>query len=225
MPSSPSSTVSTEDLLAGFLRREPDARQELPIRLEIHLQRRALHYLRKRNIAYTIGLAPEDLKEDVFQRVWELLLRKNPSSFDPSRGSAEVYLEYLVRTAVMDVAAEHSPPGQRTRPQKDAKGAFVRQPGALSLDEVRPDGTTLAETLSDDVTCSAATNGHRRARRLLTLARCTAAKQVRRALDLVYSEDASFSAAARAAGTDSQTLRRDISGWVDEQQVLIFAIA
>jgi hypothetical protein len=66
------------------------------------------------------------LEEDLLQRTWELAYRAGSNQYQPERGGVLDYLVGHARNAKRDIAAVHAPPGEPTRPRKDAWGSKTR---------------------------------------------------------------------------------------------------
>lgn len=113
-------------LLSAFLSGDPNARQELPKRIHKKLIRQAQHF------------TPAYLAEDAVQRMWELLLRSKPTSFEPHKISAKFYIKRLLLKAARDVQASMTPPGERTRAIRDENGIRIPRQYAKSLDTLAP---------------------------------------------------------------------------------------
>lgn len=118
---------SDGDLLKGFFEDDTIAIEELRERFDDRLLIR-------------VGALPPaiqglGLEEDVLQRAYELVFRAGPDAFDPARGGLGAYLEGLARNAKRDVCAEHAPPGELTRPRKDANGESIPWKPTVLLEE------------------------------------------------------------------------------------------
>lgn len=203
-----------DDLLIAFLEGHPGARDILPRRLHGRLAAIA------RSIAP--DLADRGLDEDVVQRMWELLLHKEPGSFTPERGNAVAYLGALLRNAAIDVRAEHTPPGERTRlyrkPTKRERRAYMRK---LLHDYDRAEMSERSGAWNgapdphDDIE---AVEARLTAMEILALARYTGAPtHVIRAMAMIHDSDVLLGEAARAVGRSRFALRRDIKAWVQHQ--------
>ena len=213
MPSNNANTcVPCDTDLLAFLRGDPVARQELPERLK--------DYLLKRARSMSPALARQGLTEDIVQRLWQILLRKDSTRFDPGRGSARNYLDNILRTAITDVRASYTPPGHRTRPRRDAEGEMTEQPPVQSLDvpveEQDFDGIfTLGDLVPNPRDEIEVAEAEIHAQWLLSFARETAPESVSTTLEVLYREDVTLTEAARATNLHRSTLRRKIDRWVN----------
>lgn len=73
-----------------------------------------------------------DLHEEVLQQTFLVLLGKQPSDFDPNRGTALQFVTGLVMNAVRVIRSVYRAPGQRSRPS--GKGGRSNVTRVLSLD-------------------------------------------------------------------------------------------
>ena len=215
----PRDNTHEDALLLDFIAGRPHARDTLP-RLVHH---RLVGLARK----LAPDLAERDLDEDVVQRTWELLLRKQPGSFDPERGTAMAYLGAIMYNAAHDVRAEHAPLYGRTRfyrrPTKPERrryaGALLRARDAEQSGDDAPPWELIPDP-HDDI---AELECRLHAAEILALARATAPATVLRALCLIHDDDLLLAQAARAAGCGRFTLRRQLHAWATEQLEILAA--
>ena len=128
-----SSSKSDAEVLSGFLANEIEDGCELRERFEGRLLR-------------IVGPLPAalsglGLEEDIAQRTWELVCRAGQDGYDAGRGEVLSYLEGHARNAKRDVCAAHVPPGNPTRPAKDAEGV------PIPLNPTVPLGTSTGKDL------------------------------------------------------------------------------
>lgn len=114
-------------LLKGFFDGDAVAARALRERFDDRLIRRAGPLPSPLN-----GLG---LEEDILQRAYELAFKAGFAAFDPSRGEMISYLEGHARNAKRDICAEHAPPGEPSRPRKDASGNPAPWKRAIPLEE------------------------------------------------------------------------------------------
>lgn len=208
-----SSSFWSADLLSSFLAGDPNVREQLPAQMHPVLLRQACR------------VAPDlehELHEDIVQRVWELMLQRGPSSFDLAIHNADKYVDFLVHTAATDVRAIYAPPGQRTRPYRNASGEMVWPKCARSLDDASPacqfeGAVTLGETIADPRNDHEACLDRLAAEELLDLVRKTAPEPVYEALCCIYREEFTLSEAAATVGLHRSTLRRRVDYWVSQR--------
>lgn len=213
-------SLPTDRELLAFLSGDPVVRQELPKRLN--------NYLLKRARRMSPTLACQGLAEDIVQRLWQILLRKNPIRFDPDRGSARTYFDYILRTAITDVRSSYTPPGHRTRPLRKVEGEIVEQPPVLSLDtpieEYDIDGIlTLGDLVPDPGDEMEAAEAEMHANWLLSFAQKTAPASVSTALEVIYWKNVTLTEAARIVHLHRTTLRRRINHWINEYRDVLIA--
>lgn len=160
--------------------------------------------------------------EDAVSRTWELLLKRKPSSFDPSVVRAKTYLYQLLRVAIRDVRAAHATPGQPTRlapiADDDHESAMTIWPvptadiandeSAFHIDEVLDLRDDLDQLLDDLV-----------AEDLLRRADLTAPVLVRSGLHAVHDDELTLTDAAARSGRHRSSLRRAIDRWVDDDGI------
>jgi DNA-directed RNA polymerase specialized sigma24 family protein len=191
-------------LLTAFLKGDTQARTKLH------------SLLHKRLAKFARRLVPIHLAEDAVQRMWELLLRKSPDSFDLTRVSAVQYLILLLRTAARDVRAAETAPGQRTRTQRDLNGDFIESTPVLSLDDTvlsgdGEGGITMHEVIGRPDDQFDALNARSEAEWLLARAWQVEPGPVSHALELIYQTDFGVEEAAQRVGLSRFQLRRGIN--------------
>ncbi|HEX9968190.1 MAG TPA: hypothetical protein VGB06_09605 [Solirubrobacterales bacterium] len=118
---------SDDDLLKGFFGDDTIAIRELRARFD--------HRLLNRVGPLPPALQGLGLEEDLLQRAYEIAYRAGPDAFDPGRGELGAYLAGVARNAKRDVCAEHAPPGEPTRPRKDADGEPIPWKPTVVLEE------------------------------------------------------------------------------------------
>jgi DNA-directed RNA polymerase specialized sigma24 family protein len=145
-------------------------------------------------------LAP-DLIDDVFQQTMLLLLQKR-RMYNPTRGSAVMFVHLIARRATREVNAQYAPAGRRTRPplkrDQDARVRFQRESRVLSLDEMQE------EDMPSTVRSVEAAEAQLDAELILRRARPDVSQALRR----IYLEDLPVAQAAREAHLSRFVLNR-----------------
>lgn len=198
--------TAEDSLLLAFLDRHPDARDQLPR----HLARRLPPLARR----IAPDLAEQGLEEDVVQRMWELLLSKEPDSFNPRFSGAMTYLAAVLRTAATDIRAEHTPPGERTRLYKRATRRERKTYARRLLADYGEDPDAMPwELVADPCDDIAALECRLHAVEILALAQRTAPYHALRALRMIARDGKRFNEAARDLHVSRFTLRRWLDQW------------
>jgi len=123
--------------LAAYLRGDADARVRFPVEAHRILTDLAAHH----------GcFLPVDVREEVVNEAHLIMLERR-SGFDPARGSAPVFLRFVVRDAVKRVAATYCPPGWRTR--RSDVDAEAQRTAVLSLERHTEMGTVFCDTSAE----------------------------------------------------------------------------
>ena len=157
-----------------------------------------------------------------------MLDRNRPGSakFNANCGTASAYLKFMVKNASTAVRAKYTPPGQKTRLQRNEKGEWKQRLPTLSLetsltDKENGDGLPICETIPDDLALSyyERVEEHALAEWLLNWASTTSDTYVASALSYIYFEGLDLTAAANRMRIHIFTLRRRIDRWVDCQQL------
>lgn len=206
----------SESELAAFLAGDQAVRASLPVKLN----RALLNQSRRR----APDLAP-DIIEEVVQETWLELLTCSPGSFDPSRGTASAFLSLKLGNAITRVRASYTPPGQRTRAQRNDRGDWLSQTSAVSFDETLAEDAGEELTLHDIVACHRAAGSYANvidcaeSDWLLRKASASAEQEIVMALQLIATGDHDLTSTACLVGLHRSTLRRRIDRWVDRQQL------
>ncbi|MBS1702851.1 MAG: hypothetical protein JST12_14400 [Armatimonadetes bacterium] len=170
--------------------------------------------LREHLIPIAVSIVPDlppDLREDVVQ---ETLIAAicGPSRLDPERGSPERYLRVLMHTAANKVRRSYALPGNKAlRTYVPAVSLDAKQ----SADGQEP--SSLGETLPSGERFEALVHDVEVARYLIDLAVGTAPVEVADALQLVYDDEHTITAAAEQVGVNRITLRRRLDAWAEGQ--------
>jgi hypothetical protein len=186
----PSTLTDLSATLCAFLEGEATARDQLPRMLKRDLERLA-------GAIASDDLRRRSLVPDVIGRTWELLLRRGPGSFDPSRGTALAYVASIVRTACRDVRQQNSFELRRSRDysgETESLPVASRTPQAIM--DVVAVSDLLARAFGDDTEAQ------------------TAAR-------LIAFYDATLSTAAEAVGVSRFVLKRRLSLWSAGKHLLV----
>ena len=169
-----------DDALVSFLRGDSVARSDFAAAFYPTVRRWATDQTRRHQ-----RLRDLDLADDVADRFWELLLSKDASAFDPGRASASTYLGLVLRQAVRDVIAEHTPVGSRTRAGHQLSPLSLEAPAAATTDGF----ATLGETVVDQASDLSAVDDQLHVAAILATASESAPPHVVSALWQIYSSE------------------------------------
>ena len=199
--------------LVAFLSGDPIARKRFPEMYHkgILKQAKFLMSLRGNDL-------DADLVEDIVQIFWLSLLEAPPDVFRTNGGNTDGFIKNRLLTAIRDVRATYTPPGQPTRlPKKDSEAAKKRRTAAVSLDAPHPEaenGGTLADVHKDPQDKIAETINRISATQTLTFMQSTTPAGVSQALTLISKGDLPFSKAAQAVNLHHTSLRRILDAWL-----------
>lgn len=200
--------------LVAFLANDPIARKRFPTLYHDDIFKRA------KSLMSLFGNDLDiDLVEDVVQCFWLSLLEAEASAFHISEGSVNGFIKCCLKTAIRDVRATYTPPGQPTRlPPKDSKKAENYRASKISLDAPLPEaknGETLADVFKDPQNRIDETTSLLSVPQILDYIQATSPSKIFKALTLIAADDISQSKAAKAAGMHHTSFRRGLDAWAN----------
>lgn len=183
-------------LLTGFL--DGDARSQLRLVQQLGpwlarlAERMAPHDFRTRGLI-----------DDVVNRTWELLVRRPAGAFDPTRGTAKMYLTGLLRNAVRDV--------------RDASRRVVGPARDYTVLDLTDDASQKSR--SAILAAGSLDKSFDTVDNMLWLDSIRADSEVGRAVTALAFTDEPFNAVAEAVGLSRFVLKRRLVRWAEKELV------
>ena len=202
------SRASKAAQLVAFLSGDPIARKRFPEMYHKSILKQA-----KRLMSLYGNDLDASLAEDVVQCFWLSLLKSMPDIFHTG-GNADGFIENRLLTAIRDVRAMFTPPGQRTRlPKKGSDKAKNRRLAAVSFDAPlsgAENDQTLADIYEDPSDEIAKAINRISIDQQLELLQTAIPVPASQALRLMVEAEISFSKAAQSVRLHPTSLRRSL---------------